>query len=74
MTGRRVPLHCATSVAFVALIVIGATRGIDAQQVSGSINFLWMMAANREQEDRKYGVVNVQPEFASIPVGIDKGR
>jgi 5-deoxy-glucuronate isomerase len=30
----------------------------------GSINFLWMMAANREQEDRKYGVFNVQPEFA----------
>ena len=30
----------------------------------GSINFLWMMAANREREDRKYGVVNVQPEFA----------
>ena len=30
----------------------------------GSINFLWMMAANREREDRKYGVFNVQPEFA----------
>ena len=29
----------------------------------GSINFLWMMAANREREDRKYGVFNVQPEF-----------
>jgi len=40
----------------------------------GSINFLWMMAANREVEDRKYGVVNVQPEFASIPSGLDKGR
>jgi 5-deoxy-glucuronate isomerase len=40
----------------------------------GSINFLWMMAANREREDRKYGVVNVQPEFASIPTGLDKGR
>src|SRR5262245_43871938 len=40
----------------------------------GSINFLWMMAANREVEDRKYGVVNVQPEFAAIPSGIDKGR
>jgi 5-deoxy-glucuronate isomerase len=40
----------------------------------GSINFLWMMAANREREDRKYGVVNVQPEFGSVPVGIDKGR
>jgi 5-deoxy-glucuronate isomerase len=30
----------------------------------GSINFLWMMAAHREREDRKYGVFNVQPEFA----------
>jgi 5-deoxy-glucuronate isomerase len=40
----------------------------------GSINFLWMMAANREQEDRKYGVVNVQPEFAAIPSPLDRGR
>jgi 5-deoxy-glucuronate isomerase len=30
----------------------------------GSINFLWMMAANREGVDRKFGVVNVQPEYA----------
>ena len=40
----------------------------------GSINFLWMMAANREGVDRKYGVVNVQPEFAAVPSGLDKGR
>jgi 5-deoxy-glucuronate isomerase len=40
----------------------------------GSINFLWMMAANREVEDRKYGVVNVQPEFAAVPSGLAKGR
>jgi 5-deoxy-glucuronate isomerase len=40
----------------------------------GSINFLWMMAANKERDDRKYGVVNVQPEFAAIPTGLDKGR
>jgi 5-deoxy-glucuronate isomerase len=40
----------------------------------GSINFLWMMAANRERDDRQYGVVNVQPDFASIPSGLDKGR
>jgi 5-deoxy-glucuronate isomerase len=40
----------------------------------GSINFLWMMAANREREDRQYGVVNVQPEFAATPSGLDKGR
>ena len=31
----------------------------------GSINFLWMMAAVREDDDRQYGVVNVQPEFAT---------
>ena len=40
----------------------------------GSINFLWMMAANRERDDRQYGVVNVQPEFAAITSGLDKGR
>ena len=28
------------------------------------INFLWMMAANRELEDRQFGVVNVHPDFA----------
>jgi 5-deoxy-glucuronate isomerase len=33
----------------------------------GSINFLWMMAAHRERDDRKYGVFNVQPEFAPRP-------
>jgi 5-deoxy-glucuronate isomerase len=40
----------------------------------GSINFLWMMAAHREDVDRKYGVVNVQPEFAATPSGLDPGR
>ena len=38
------------------------------------INFLWMMAANRETEDRQFGVVNVQPEFAGGGSGLDKGR
>ena len=38
------------------------------------INFLWMMAAHRETEDRQFGVVNVQPEFAAGGSGIDKGR
>jgi 5-deoxy-glucuronate isomerase len=38
------------------------------------INFLWMMAANREDDDRQYGVVNVQPEFAATPSGLDAGR
>ena len=40
----------------------------------GPINFLWMMAANREDEDRLFGVVNVQPEFAAGGSGLDKGK
>jgi 5-deoxy-glucuronate isomerase len=40
----------------------------------GAINFLWMMAANREGEDRQFGVVNVQPEFAAAGSGLDRGR
>lgn len=35
------------------------------------INFLWMMAAIREGEDRLYGVVNVQPEFAAGGSGLE---
>ena len=37
----------------------------------GQINFMWMMAAIREGEDRKYGVVNVQPDFASGGSGLE---
>ena len=40
----------------------------------GSINFVWMMAAHREDEDRQYGVVNVHPDFAALGSGLDKGR
>jgi 5-deoxy-glucuronate isomerase len=40
----------------------------------GSINFLWMMAANREDADRQFGVVNVQPEFAATSSGLDPGK
>jgi 5-deoxy-glucuronate isomerase len=40
----------------------------------GAINFLWMMAANREREDRQFGVVNVQPEYAAAGSGLDTGR
>jgi 5-deoxy-glucuronate isomerase len=39
-----------------------------------SINFLWMMAANREDVDRQFGVVNVHPDFASTGSGLDAGR
>ncbi len=40
----------------------------------GQINFLWMMAATREDDDRLFGVVNVQPEFSSAGSGLDKGK
>ena len=40
----------------------------------GAINFLWMMAANREGEDRQYGVVNVQPEYAAGGSGLEASR
>ena len=40
----------------------------------GSINFLWMMAAITEDTDRQYGVVNVQPDFAAMPSGLDAAR
>lgn len=36
----------------------------------GSINFLWMMAANREGVDRQFGIVNVQPEYAAKGSGL----
>ena len=38
------------------------------------IAFLWVMAADREREDRKFGVVNVHPDFAQAPSGLEKGR
>ena len=40
----------------------------------GSINFLWMMAANREGKDRQFGVVNVQPDYAQGRSGLEAGR
>ena len=40
----------------------------------GSINFLWMMAAHREVEDRQFGVVNVQPEYATAGSGLEAAR
>jgi 5-deoxy-glucuronate isomerase len=38
----------------------------------GSINFLWMMAANREKVDRLFGVVNVHPDFSSTASGLKR--
>jgi 5-deoxy-glucuronate isomerase len=40
----------------------------------GSINFLWMMAANTEVEDRQFGVVNVQPEYAQGGSGLEASQ
>lgn len=40
----------------------------------GSINFLWMMAADAEVEDRQFGVVNVQPEYAVGGSGLEASR
>ena len=40
----------------------------------GCINFLWMMAAHREVEDRQFGVVNVQPEYATAGSGLEASR
>lgn len=40
----------------------------------GSINFVWMMAAITEDKDRQYGVVNVQPDFAALPSGLDAAK
>jgi 5-deoxy-glucuronate isomerase len=40
----------------------------------GSIGFLWMMAAHREVEDRQFGVVNVQPEYAAGGSGLEASR
>jgi pectinesterase len=38
------------------------------------ICFLWLMAAHREREDRKFGVVNVQPGFAAQGSGLEASR
>jgi 5-deoxy-glucuronate isomerase len=40
----------------------------------GRIGFLWFMAAHREGEDRQFGVVNVQPEFAAKGSGLEAAR
>ncbi len=38
------------------------------------ICFLWLMAAHREREDRKFGVVNVQPGFDAAGSGLEASR
>ncbi len=39
-----------------------------------SINFVWMMAAHREVEDRLFGVVNVQPGFDQAGSGLEASQ
>lgn len=39
-----------------------------------SINFIWMMAAHREVEDRQFGVVNVQPGFDQSGSGLEASK
>lgn len=39
-----------------------------------SIGFLWAMAAHREQVDRQFGVVNVQPGFDQTGSGLEASR
>lgn len=38
------------------------------------MNFLWIMAAHREVEDRQFGVVNVQPGFGASGSGLEASR
>jgi 5-deoxy-glucuronate isomerase len=38
------------------------------------INFVWMMAAHREVEDRQFGVVKVQPGFDQAGSGLEASR
>jgi 5-deoxy-glucuronate isomerase len=39
-----------------------------------SVNFVWMMAARREIEDRVFGVVNVAPDFGATGSGLEAAR
>jgi 5-deoxy-glucuronate isomerase len=39
-----------------------------------SINFVWLMAAHREIEDRQFGVVTVQPGFDQAGTGLEASR
>src|SRR4029077_15045878 len=38
------------------------------------INFVWMMAAHREVEDRQFGVVTVHPELNQAGSGLEASR
>ncbi len=46
----------------------------DVAATGTSIGFLFMIAANREREDRLFGVVNVRPQYAAAGPDLDGGR
>jgi hypothetical protein len=50
------------SIAYESCIVRNNWKG-KGPDAEGSINFLWMMAANREGVDRKFGVGNIQLDW-----------
>jgi len=54
-------------------VVIPAGYHPNVAAPGGSINFLWIMAAHREVEDRQFGVVNVQPEYGGAGSGLESG-
>jgi 5-deoxy-glucuronate isomerase len=56
----------------VVLMPKGYHPGVSSP--SCGLNFLWMMAAVREGVDRQFGVVNVQPEFATSASGLEAGK
>jgi 5-deoxy-glucuronate isomerase len=56
------------------LVVMPAGYHPNVAAPGGSIGFLWMMAAHRESEDRQFGVVNVQPEYAAGGSGLEASR
>jgi hypothetical protein len=60
--------------AYAQLVLMPAGYHPNVAAPGGSINFLWMMAANREGDDRQFGVVNVQPDYAAGGSGLDRGR
>ena len=72
-TDRREP-ELATFVREGDVVLMPAGYHPNVAMPGGSINFMWMMAANREREDRQFGVVNVQPEFAAGGSGLEAGR
>jgi 5-deoxy-glucuronate isomerase len=56
----------------VVLMPAGYHPGVGAP--GHSLNFIWMMAAHREVEDRQFGVVTVDPDFSQGGSGLEASR